>query len=134
MRKWEVYAAMREEGLTYTEIARRCGVSHQCVAQAIGKHGGIKRFRKYTPEECIYDGLRNWMNENIITRRELERIISPGHCCGGSWHSLCKNWLSGRSKLNMGHIDRLIDASGLTYEQLFRSGRWCEDDGAKEGE
>lgn len=126
MQRWEVYAAMRGEGMTYAEIARRCGVTHQCVAQALAKRS-IGHFRPYRPEECVYDGLREWMNRERVSKSDIARIFYGKPYMGSSWHSKLKGKLVGRG-FKMWEIDKLIDASGLTYEQLFRSGRWCADE------
>lgn len=125
MYRWELYESMRNEGMTYGEIAQRCGVTYQCVAQALAKRG-IGHFKPYLPKECVYDGLREWMNQNRVSRSDLSRLFYECPIGGGRYYDLIRRRLIGSKGFSMGEIDKLIEASGLTYEQLFRSGRWSD--------
>lgn len=44
---------MRESGATYTEIAKRFGVSRCRVWQMVGRDRGFN-FRPLSPERCVY--------------------------------------------------------------------------------
>lgn len=107
--------SLRECGLTYKEIGEVTGTSKQRVFQLIGKNDKA-RFKPITEEQCIYDGLRNWMNENRISRAELVRMMY------GTLHSSCldrlRGWLKG-TEMTMYSINKILAVTGLTYEQAF---------------
>lgn len=106
---------MFEQGMTYAEIGKAEGISRQRVFQIIG---GIQRshFRKLTEKECVYVGIRNWLNENRMSRAKLVMEIY------GFYHpervSMVNNALRGcdtRKRI----IDAILRVTGLTYEQAF---------------
>lgn len=115
-RRADLYAEAREAGMSYPQIAKMYGVSYQCVAQACARRG-IGHFKPYTKEEVVYPNLRKWMNENEVSRSELIRRM------GGLPHSETSSrisaYLRGKRFPLKGTIDRLIKATGLTYELLF---------------
>ena len=116
----ELYKSLRAEGLTYREIAARCGVSYQTVAQVCAKSNATQ-FRKITPTVCVYPGLRDWMNSNYVSRSELYRRMHDNSPCIGRAPYVIRERLSGKTFWRMDEIDRLLDITGMTYEELFRS-------------
>lgn len=119
MRKHPVtdkYIEERRKGLTYQEIAAKYGVTYQAVAQAAGRHSP-GHFMVFTKKGCVYTGLRNWLNENRISRAELIRRmnLSVG---GRNTDRVCRI-LRGETRPNKDDIDLLIKITGLTYEVLF---------------
>lgn len=119
MKRYELYQQMREKGHIYKEIADHYGVSYQCVAMAIGRHTTQGGFRPYRKEACVYEGLRTYLNENRIGRREFMRMLGRIHTYGGGVHDRARKLLLGQSDFYKREIDSLIAKSGLTYEQLF---------------
>ena len=113
--KADLYRAERENGLTYVEIAEKYGVSKQCVHQACGKHSP-SRFRYNN--SCIYLGLRRWMNDNKISIGELLRRMDM--VVHTSNYQSIQQKLLGRTEMKMSDIDKLIEITGMTYEELFR--------------
>ena len=107
---------LQKRGLTQTEIAEIVGVSRQRVAQICGKyHPG--HFKEIREDGCVYPIWRQWMNDNRITRTELIRRMGlPYHA---QISSLVSNWMRGRNYPTKESIDKLIAATGLSYEQLF---------------
>lgn len=81
---------MHESGMTYAEIGAFMGISKQRVYQLIGdtRKGCHKPITK---EQCVYAGIRKYMNENKISRMMLVRMI-----------------------------DKILKATGLTYEYAFK--------------
>jgi transcriptional regulator with XRE-family HTH domain len=126
MGRFEEFNALRQQGMTHQEIAAACGVSRQRVAQVLAQRTE-GHFRPYKPEECVYDGLRKWLNENLISRSDINRILHGEPYVGGHQHERICGRLRGKTTFMMREVDLLLDASGKTYEELFRSGRWCED-------
>lgn len=110
--------SLRECGLTYQEIGEVVGTSKQRVYQIIGKIDRA-RFKPITKEQCIYDGLRNWMNKKRISRKELARMM------WGTLMSSCydrlKSWLRG-TQMTMHTINLILTVTRLTYEQAFLGG------------
>lgn len=114
----EQYLILRGQGLTYREIAARLGVTYQAVAQVCAK-SSITQFRRITPEGCVYPALRNWMNNNFVSRNELYRRMHNGEPCIGKAPYVIADRLRGKSLWRMDEINRLLEITGMTYEQLF---------------
>ena len=115
-RRADLYMEARNEGLSYPQIAKRFGVSYQCVAQACAKRG-VGHFKKFTEEEVVYPNLRKWMNDNEVTRSELLRRM--GELPHSEANSRLSTYLRGKQYPRKSTIDKLLKATGLTYEKLF---------------
>lgn len=107
MSKIEQYMALREQGMTYDAIAKRCGVTRQAVHDSVSRRKNRTTYIK--PTVVTFPGLRQWMAENHIRVAELERITGR-HL---------------RQALKTGHISNqsielVLAVTGLTYEQAFR--------------
>ena len=118
MKKWQIYAEERQQGKTYREIAEKYGVSHQAVSQCLARRGDRIGFKPYTERECVYDGLRDWLNENCISRSEFARTIMDCHGLGGAWHERIRRRLDGTTGFRQTEINKVLKASGKTYEEL----------------
>ena len=98
------------------EIAERHGVSIQAVYAACG---GVRNntFRPYGEKECIWKGLRNWLNDQQVSRRKLLLAmgLEYGQC---NLERLSRN-LKGEKELRMSFIRKMMDISGKTFEELF---------------
>lgn len=105
---------LRKQGMTYEEIAKEVGTSRQRVYQIIG--GSHRRNKAYTEEYCVYTGLRNWLNEHDVGVAQLVRSMY------GEYHPTLfervKSVMRGRD-CRKSIIDRVLMATGLTYEQAF---------------
>ena len=66
MAKFEEKVKLREQGMTYAQIADKLGISKQAVAQALSQYNP-KQFRFIKETTCIYKGLREWMNKNKVS-------------------------------------------------------------------
>lgn len=116
MKKYAMYRAERENGLTYQQIADKYGVSKQNVQQACGKYQP-KRFRYFNEKHCIYVNFRKWLNDNNITCSELIRRIGWEPVYEN--HKKIRKILCGMAFPRKPLIDKLIEITGLPYEQLF---------------
>ena len=107
---------MHESGMTYAEIGAVMGISKQRVFQLIGK---IRKgcFKPISKEQCIYIGIRNYMNENKVSKSELVRKIF-GRIDSEEYNRVRKALISTDIRKNM--IDKILKATGLTYEYAFK--------------
>ena len=108
--------ALREQGMTYQQIADKVGVSKQYIAQICGKRNP-RHFRVITEEGCIYPNLRAWMNDNKVSRRELLRRM--GRLAWPVNSQMLSRYLRGEDSPRKEVIDAMLKATGLTYEFMF---------------
>ena len=101
----------RTAGMTYDEIATKFNVSRQCV------HQTVQAYEKFKVKEsaCVYDGLRQWMNE---------RHMRIGQFCklnefNGKTESSLRGYLRGKFDMPKSVIDIILEVTGLTYEETF---------------
>lgn len=111
---------LHKSGMTYDEIGAIVGLSRQRVYQLIG--GADKKlFRHIGADRCVYVGIRNWLNENKISINELTRRVY------GCFHTENRNRLSsilrGYEAVTKCQIDKLLKATGLSYECAFERDR-----------
>lgn len=111
----DMYLAERERGLSYQQIADKYGVSRQTVGQACASRGGY--FRTYTEDTCVYPYLRQWLNENRITRNEFIRLMGLIPCANENIRF--GFYFRGEHYPSKQTIDKMLAVTGLTYEQLF---------------
>lgn len=107
---------LREQGMTYKQIAEHLGISYQAVAASLAGYAPC-RFHWITESQCIFPGLRNWMNENKTTLPELVRRC--GYAPLPTTLSRMRDYLCGRSDMRKKTIDKILCATGLTYEDAF---------------
>ena len=117
MSRREEFMILRNQGMSYKAIANVYGCTRQNVEQACAS----RQKRYVRPEWCVYEGLRNWMNENCVSRTEMFRRMY-GHDLTNSIADALRRRMTGASRWRMDEINRVIDVTGLTYEELFRSG------------
>lgn len=116
MTRREQILADREAGMTYAQIAKKNGVSYQYVGQLCGKYNP-HQFRVHG-ENHVYINLRNWMNENKISNKELVRRMNM--IPYGRTDATVHDWLVGRTDPPKWAIDKLIEVTGMPYEVLFK--------------
>ena len=117
MNKKEQMRFMRSKGASYREIAQAVGCSYQYVANILGKHDETK-VRPFGEKDCVYPGLREWLNTNKCSKRELYRKMYGYNMIGNS-NVMISDRLHGRVPFRMDEINLIISITGLTYEQLF---------------
>lgn len=107
----QIVMKCRENGMTYDEIAAKFNVSRQCVHQA------VQAYEKFKVKEsaCVYDGLRQWMNENHMRIGQFCKLAE----FNGKTESSLRGYLRGKSDMPMSVIDIILEITGLTYEQAF---------------
>ena len=119
MKKCEIYRQERDKGLSYNEIAEKYKVSKQAVAQACGRHQPA-RFTPVNEKNCPYVGLREWINSNKVTLKELTRRLDIEAFPVNT--ARVRNFISGTKNPRKPFIDKLISVTGLSYERLFETG------------
>jgi transcriptional regulator with XRE-family HTH domain len=107
---------LREEGVPAAEVAEMFGVSRARIYQIFpGKKG--KGFTPIKPDQNIYPMWRNWMNENSVSVRMFIRLM--GLDLSSTTYNNVYGWMRGRCYPSKKNIDRILETTGLTYEQLF---------------
>ena len=104
------------EGYTVKEIAEKLGVSKARIYQ-ITYSKLLKSFKDITPEMNIYPNWREWMNQNSCSVRMFVEVM--GMDASSTNYNNVYGWMSGRCYPTKKNIDRILEATGLTYEQLF---------------
>lgn len=106
----------RDAGMTYREIGEKHGVSYQYVSQVCSKYNPY-RFKFITKTGCIYPNWRRWMNDEKCSRGELLRrmnLVSESE----NYRRL-GDYMRGVTSPRKPYIDKLLQATGMTYEKLF---------------
>lgn len=116
-RKYETYRKERELGMTYEEIARKHGVTKQYIHQVVAAGGG-KGMRVVREKDCIYPAWRRWMNEHMMTKSALLRQM--GMYPAGENIRKLSGYMVGRGTVRKDYIDKLLQVTGMRYEDLFR--------------
>lgn len=116
MKKAEIYRMERNSGLTFQEIADKYGVSKQFVHQMCSESTD-SLFRGWLKERCIYVNLRNWMNDNKISKKELLQRLGLEALSGN--YKRIGHYLKGECYPPKQMIDKFIEVTGLTYEELW---------------
>lgn len=109
----------REQGLTYQEIADRCGISKQRVHQLIGK----ARKNNADVEKIVYKGIYDFMiqHPNISFSTLYRTTISQSASENDikAFRRFLTNTTDKANKLTIGQIKRLIKLTGKSFEELF---------------
>ena len=116
IKKAEIYREELRSGMTCKDIAQKHGISVQAVYAACGKVSR-SRFHTYEREDCVWAGLRNWLNDNKVSRRELLHRMGLEY---GSTNLVCLNDnLSGKKDMRFSFMRKMTAITGLTLDELF---------------
>lgn len=109
--KVEAYR-MRLEGATLKSIAEKFGVSLEWIRKIVPPIEG-KTWSLYDMcNRCAYPGLGQWLFENRCTYAKLAEMI-------GAPDASVSRWMNGVHKMNKPTIDKILEVTGMTYEQAF---------------
>ena len=112
----EIAIEMRDKGMTFQQIADELGVTRQRVAQYCAGVNA-KYYRFYGEKTCIYVGLRDWMNENKVNITVLLQMM--GYVFAPESNERWKAKLSSETALKIDEIKKILEVTGLTFEQAF---------------
>ena len=99
----EKYAA----GMTQKALAEEYGVSPMTIQKRIGSH-----YKGYRKSEIRYKNIENWIYENELSTKKL--ADKAGLTPVALYYILI-----GKNNPNKKSIDRILKATGLTYEEAF---------------
>ena len=106
---------LRDQGLKHREIAERFGVSPQYVSAVCASYNPAQY--RVVDENCVYPNLRKWMNDNKVSRNELLRRM--GITVHPNNSGRLSSYMRGQCEPRKDFIDRMLKATGMTYEKLF---------------
>lgn len=104
------------DGYTVKEIAEKLGVSKARIYQ-ITYSKLLSSFKEITPKMNIYPNWRRWMNENSVSIPLFCELMGLDR--NSSNYNNVYGWMRGRCYPTKKNIDRILETTGLTYEQLF---------------
>ena len=108
--------ALREQGMTYREIGEKLGISWQAAHYGIGRDRDGDWFHPMTEKNCVFPGLRKWMNENRVVAAELSRRIGRDERNG---YAKLLRVLRGEQQITKDGIDDILRVTGMKYEEAF---------------
>ena len=109
----------RDSGMKYRDIAQKHGVTYQYVQQVCAKYFPSK-FKFIEESSCIYPNWRKWMNDERCSRYELLRRM--GLCTVAGNLDQLRMCMKGKYYPRKPYIDKLLQVTGMTYEELFAEG------------
>lgn len=116
MSKKEEILKLSDEGYNFTEIAEKCGVTRQYVSMVF-RGTELSDFRRLDETKCVFPNFMDWWNRNRMTYTKF--FVRMGLAYHETNIVRLKSYLSGKNSLSKHYIDKLITATGMTYEQLF---------------
>ena len=116
MSTYEEKKALREQGLTYRQIADILGCSTQAVSYTLSKYNP-NHFRLIQVNGCKFPNLVKWMNDNKVGYKEL--TIRMGYIPNSNMARKIADRVRGKSEINKKDIDKILSVTGLSYEEAF---------------
>lgn len=106
-----VACEMRLDGASLREIAAKFGVSHEYIRK-ITPPIWINYRSRSTCEKCIYPNISSWLYENRYSYNRFSKLIC--YTCTSVYKALI-----GKIDPSKCLIDKILDATGMTYEVAF---------------
>lgn len=115
----EIYLKLLDDGLSYADIAEKCGVSRQTVYASVmryerrNKPKYSKSYIKGVENQVVYVGVADYLLDHDMSVTALARkcSVSP---------AVMLRLMKGEQELKKHHIDAIIAVTGLSYERLFK--------------
>lgn len=103
--------SMRFDGLSIQEIADHLGVTKEYIRKITpnikGRSVSLAKLDTY-----IYPNISRWMVGNCVSTNKLSKMI-------GVTHVTVSNNLLGKTDLPKKTIDKILEVTGMTYEEAF---------------
>lgn len=110
----ELVQALVEKGFTYQAVGDLLGVSRQRVHQILTKS---VTNRVSLGKKIIYPNLLEWSLEQKCNREDF--LSRMGFSCDAASKNKLSRILTGKQMPTKDYIDKMIQATGLSYETLF---------------
>lgn len=106
---------MKLDGASFSDIGREYNISREYVRQIFREilDTASSRSLRYN-KECIYPGIKDWLEQNDVSAFQLSKMM------GMRSPTNLYDLLTGKHTPRKDMIDRLLIATGMTYEQAFR--------------
>lgn len=114
--KQEIFA-LRDEGYTYRDIAKKVGVSFQRVAQVCAGVNSMKGYPVRLNEHVKYDKIRDWMYDNKVNITKMTQLMGYENCTATKQR--VSAMLYGEKEMRMRDIKKLLNLTGFTFEEVF---------------
>lgn len=98
-------------GATYEEVGRKYMLSTETIRKMFSNILD-RGTRRHSRVECIYQGLGEWCEKNGYTAHSFEKKLGVGN-------GVMRKAFRGESYLRMDNIDKILDLTGMTYEECF---------------
>ena len=108
--KIEVFK-MRLDGFSYQEIAEKFGVSKQYINQML--QNVISERRNKAVNKIVYPNIANWLKGNDCSISEFAIRV-------GMKRPTLDSKLYGRNKFNSDEIKRILDVTGMKFEECLK--------------
>lgn len=117
---------MRLNGATLQEIANEFGCSRQYINQEFKKiYQSITTNRIQKISRIIYKGIANWLLDNEKNVSTLASMVYENYTPRKGTYFYEK--LCGKHNLNMKEIKKILEVTGMTFEECFEE-REVEND------
>ena len=103
---------MRLEGASLQECANRFGVSREYIRQITPPATAYARKRS-SYETCVYPNLAQWLYENRYSYNAFAKLCATSY-------AIVFRALTGECDFRKALIDKILDATGMTYEEAFK--------------
>ena len=107
---------MRIDGYSYREIADKMGISKQAVQDTLKRCLSRGGWDQAFCEKCVYPNIFKYMQDHKINLSEFSTST-------GIVYSNLSKFLKGASNPSQASIDKILKATGMTYEEAF----WREE-------
>lgn len=106
-------------GATYAEVGRKYMLSTETIRKMFANilDGGTRR---YSRVECIYQGLGEWCKKNGYTAHSLGKKLGVGN-------GVMNKAFREEGCLRKDNIDKILELTGMTYEECFAKRKAPED-------
>jgi len=105
---------MRKQGKSYQEIAEQFGVTRQRVHQIVNPIFFNPIRCENRLEKYVFPNIAIWMNENGLSLFDVQELT-------GIHERTIYGFLTGRTKPRFDSICKIIEVTGMTFEEAFEA-------------